>query len=66
MKKLQEKSTLKILDVGCCRNKIPGAIGVDIDPDSDVDIICDFTKILPVADNEFDREKFVNQERKLK
>ncbi len=32
---------LKILDVGCSKNKMPNAIGIDIDPQSQADIIHD-------------------------
>jgi len=32
---------LKVLDIGCDNRKIKGAIGIDIDPDSDADIIAD-------------------------
>jgi len=45
---------MKILDIGCSRNKIKGAVGLDIDPNSDADIIHDLTKPLPIQDNEYD------------
>ncbi len=45
---------MKILDVGCSKNKIKGAIGLDIDPNSDADIICDLAKRLPIEDGEYD------------
>ncbi len=45
----------KILDVGCGRNKHPGAIGLDINPDTDADVIHDLGVIpYPFPDNEFD------------
>ncbi len=45
----------KILDVGCGRNKHPGAIGLDINPDTDADIIHDLAIVpYPFPDNEFD------------
>ena len=45
---------MKILDVGCSKNKVKGAVGLDMDPASDADIFCDLTKKLPIADNEYD------------
>ena len=33
---------MKILDLGCKNNKIPGTIGVDICPDTQADVIADF------------------------
>jgi len=44
-----------ILDVGCGRNKVKGAIGIDVNPQSDADIIHDLNKFpWPFRDNEFD------------
>lgn len=42
-----------ILDLGCGSKKIrkPGAIGLDIKPSPDVDIISDLSKPLPLKDN---------------
>ncbi|MBF0387019.1 MAG: class I SAM-dependent methyltransferase [Candidatus Omnitrophica bacterium] len=45
---------MKILDVGCSKNKVQGAVGLDIDPNSDADILCDLTKRLPIEDKEYD------------
>ncbi|MFA5275720.1 MAG: methyltransferase domain-containing protein [Candidatus Omnitrophota bacterium] len=45
---------MKILDLGCSRNKVKGAVGLDMDPKSDADILCDLTKRLPIDDNEYD------------
>ncbi len=45
----------KILDVGCGRNKVPGAIGIDYDPRTDADVIHDLgVAPYPFADDEFD------------
>ena len=45
----------KILDVGCGRNKTPGAIGIDANPKTDADVIHDLEDVpYPFAENEFD------------
>lgn len=45
----------KILDVGCGRNKYPGAIGLDANPKTDADVIHDLGAFpYPFPDNEFD------------
>jgi SAM-dependent methyltransferase len=45
----------KILDVGCGRNKYPGAIGIDNNPLTDADVIHDLGQVpYPFADDEFD------------
>lgn len=45
----------KILDVGCGKNKTPGAIGIDLNPQTDADIIHDLGVVpYPFSDNEFD------------
>ncbi|MGH9431296.1 MAG: class I SAM-dependent methyltransferase [Terriglobia bacterium] len=45
-----------ILDVGCGINKRPGTIGIDRNPASAADVICDLDHFsLPFADNSFDR-----------
>lgn len=41
------------LDIGCGKNKIEGAIGIDISKNSDVDLICDIEKGLPFKDSVF-------------
>jgi predicted SAM-dependent methyltransferase len=44
-----------ILDFGCKKNKVKGAIGVDINSDSDADVIHDFEKKpFPFPDNSAD------------
>lgn len=45
----------KILDVGCGKNKTPGAIGIDINPRTDADVIHDLGVMpYPFPDDEFD------------
>jgi len=45
----------KILDVGCGRNKTPGAIGMDSNPKTHADVIHDLGNVpYPFADDEFD------------
>jgi SAM-dependent methyltransferase len=47
---------LKTLDVGCGIRKHPGAIGIDRNPASRADVICDLDRIpYPFHDNSFDR-----------
>ena len=44
----------KILDLGCGNNKIPNAVGVDMNPRADADVLHDLdTFPYPFADNEF-------------
>jgi SAM-dependent methyltransferase len=46
----------RVLDVGCGINKIPGAIGVDRNPRSRADVLCDLDRFpYPFRDNSFDR-----------
>jgi SAM-dependent methyltransferase len=43
------------LDVGCGRNKHPGSIGIDRNPDTDADLICDLNHPpYPFRDGAFD------------
>jgi SAM-dependent methyltransferase len=47
---------LRVLDVGCGIRKHPGAIGIDRNPASRADVICDLDRIpYPFADGSFDR-----------
>jgi len=47
---------MKILDLGCGKRKLAGAIGTDISPDSDADVVHDLNKFpYPFSDGEFDR-----------
>ena len=46
---------MKILDLGCGRNKTQGAIGADLNPDSDADLVFDLTRFpYPFEENTFD------------
>ena len=42
-----------ILDIGCGSKKTPGAVGLDINPVSGVDVAADAAKGLPFADGSF-------------
>ncbi len=45
----------RILDVGCGVRKRPGAVGIDRNPRSDADVLCDLDRIpYPFADGVFD------------
>jgi len=45
----------KILDVGCGINKMEGAIGIDINPNTQADVVHDLNKFpYPFPDSEFD------------
>ena len=46
--------TRLVLDIGCGKNKVKGAIGIDINRWSDADIICDIEVGLPFRHNIFD------------
>jgi SAM-dependent methyltransferase len=48
------------LDIGCGRQKVPGAVGLDCVAETDADIVCDLTQTpWPVAADSFD-EVFAN------
>src|ERR1700693_3550288 len=48
--------TPRILDVGCGIHKQPGAIGIDRNPASRADVLCDLDCFpYPFRDNSFDR-----------
>ncbi len=50
------EQTPKVLDIGCCTRKIPGAIGIDIDPNSSADIFHDLNVYpYPVESNSIDK-----------
>jgi len=45
-----------ILDVGCANNKVPGTVGIDIDPNSAADIIHDLNVYpYPIESNSVDK-----------
>ncbi len=51
----------RILDLGCGRRKFPGAIGVDRNPDTAADVLCDFDRgRLPFADDSFDQVRAIH------
>jgi SAM-dependent methyltransferase len=43
-----------VLDIGCGRNKVPGAVGLDRVPLPDVDVVADLDGELPFPDQTFD------------
>ena len=46
---------MKILDLGCGNKKLPGAIGIDVNPLSDADVIHDLNVLpYPFEDSIFD------------
>lgn len=44
----------KVLDIGCGRDKFPGAVGLDQMPLPGVDVVCDLNGELPFDDGEFE------------
>jgi predicted SAM-dependent methyltransferase len=47
---------MKVLDIGCGCQKVPGAIGIDISPDSQADVIHDLNVFpYPFDNDEFDQ-----------
>jgi len=49
-------SKSRVLDVGCGVNKLPGAIGIDRNPRTRADVLCDLDHIpYPFCDSSFDR-----------
>jgi SAM-dependent methyltransferase len=47
---------MRILDVGCGINKLPGAIGIDRNPSSRADVLVDIDRIpYPFRDSSFDK-----------
>jgi SAM-dependent methyltransferase len=47
---------MKILDIGCGRQKIPGAVGIDNNPASQADVFHNLDQFpYPFEDNQFDR-----------
>lgn len=51
----------RILDVGCGINKLAGAIGIDKNPSSRADVLCDLDSFpYPFSDNAFDRLQAVH------
>lgn len=53
---IEKTNDLKVLDVGCGKNKVEGAIGLDYNPKTAADVIHDLGVFpYPFEDNEFDR-----------
>lgn len=50
----------RILDVGCARGKQPGAIGMDIDPRTQADVLCNWNLSYPFADSSFDEVRLIH------
>jgi len=51
----------RILDLGCGKNKYPGAIGVDHNPRTDADVLCDLSRLpYPFRDSSFDEIRAVH------
>ena len=47
---------MRILDVGCGINKLPGAIGIDRNPATRADVLCDLDRLpYPFRDASFDK-----------
>ena len=52
---------MRTLDVGCGINKHPGAIGIDWNPRSGADVICDLNRFpYPFADGAFDKLRAIH------
>jgi SAM-dependent methyltransferase len=50
-----DKSIARVLDIGCGINKIPGAVGMDVNPFTAADIVHDLDDLpYPFADDQFD------------
>src|SRR5205823_12559396 len=57
----EEMSKTRTLDVGCGINKYPGAIGIDRNPATSADVLCDLDRIpYPFADNSFDQLRAIH------
>jgi SAM-dependent methyltransferase len=51
----------RILDVGCGRQKYPGSIGIDMNPDTAADVLCHIDRgYLPFRDNSFDEVRAIH------
>jgi SAM-dependent methyltransferase len=52
---------LRILDVGCGPQKYPGSIGIDMNPDTAADVLCNVDRgALPFRDDSFDQVRAVH------
>ena len=53
---MYNENIMRILDLGCGKRRQPDSIGVDVNPDSDADVIADLDRSpYPFADNSFDQ-----------
>ena len=51
----------RILDVGCGKNKFPGAVGLDRNPATDADLLSDLNRVpYPFRDSSFDEIRAVH------
>jgi SAM-dependent methyltransferase len=50
----------RILDVGCGPKKYPGAIGIDIHPATQADVLCDWSRGLPFRESQFDEVRLIH------
>ena len=50
----------RILDVGCAKGKHPGAIGIDLSPRTQADVICDWNRPYPFAESQFDEVRLIH------
>ena len=51
----------RVLDVGCGVNKLPGSIGIDSNPRTRADVLCDLDRVpYPFRDDSFDRVQAVH------
>jgi SAM-dependent methyltransferase len=54
-------SSIRTLDVGCGIRKYPGAVGIDLNPASAADVLCDLDRFpYPFADRTFDRLRAIH------
>lgn len=54
-------TTERVLDVGCGINKFPGATGIDWNPRSRADVLCDLDRFpYPFRDGSFDRVRAIH------
>lgn len=52
---------MRILDVGCGINKVPGSIGIDVNPRSRADVLCNLDSFpYPFCDSAFDELRAIH------
>ncbi len=57
---MSQPARRRILDVGCGRGKFPGAIGIDCSLATEADVICDWARGYPFAENQFDEVRLIH------